>query len=112
VHIGDVLVAGQRMTDQDRIGALRIELAIGLIGDLERTKFNTGIEFERPVTVEMRDERMRIVRLARAIRRFKRGLNHSRKLRTDYGFKNRGLDRTHPVSVNVFFDFAGGGKHK
>jgi len=45
MDIGDVLVAGQRVENQDRIGAVGIEPAIGLIGDLERREVDTAIEF-------------------------------------------------------------------
>ncbi len=33
VRLGDILVAGQGMADEDRVGAVGVELAIGLIGD-------------------------------------------------------------------------------
>jgi len=36
VHIRDMLVAGQRMADQNGVGTVGIELTIGLVGDLER----------------------------------------------------------------------------
>ena len=36
VGAGDVLVAGQRMADEDGVGPRRVQLAIGLVGDLER----------------------------------------------------------------------------
>ena len=35
MHVGDVLVAGERVADQHRIAALGVERAVGLIGDLE-----------------------------------------------------------------------------
>ena len=49
MHIGDMLVAGQRMTDQDRIGFVGVELAIGLVGNAERRQRNTAIEMQRLV---------------------------------------------------------------
>ena len=44
MHIGDMLVERQRVADQDRIGALGVELAIGLVGDLERREIDAAIE--------------------------------------------------------------------
>ena len=38
VRVGDVLVAGQRVADQDRVAALGVERAVGLIGDRERRR--------------------------------------------------------------------------
>ena len=52
MDIGDVLIAGQRMADQDGVGALGIELAIGLIGDLERREIDAAIEPQRLVGAE------------------------------------------------------------
>jgi hypothetical protein len=59
------MVAGQRVADQHRVAALRIERAVGLVGDLERRKLDAGIELERPVLAEIRDQRgARIIGLA------------------------------------------------
>ena len=49
MDVGDVLIAGQRMTDQDGVGAIGIELAVGLIGDLERREIDAAIELQRLV---------------------------------------------------------------
>jgi hypothetical protein len=73
MHIGGMLIAGQRMTDQHRIAALGVERAIGLIGDLEGRKIDTGVELERLVGTEPHDRRTRVVGLAHAPGRFKRG---------------------------------------
>ena len=67
VHIGDMLVAGQRMADQDGVGAVGIELAIGLVGDLERREIDAAIELQRLVDAELRDLRTRMIRLMRPI---------------------------------------------
>ena len=74
MHVGDMLVAGQRMTDQDGVGALGVELAIGLIGDLERREIDAAIEPQRLVGAELRDLRARMVRLLRALLGVDRGL--------------------------------------
>ena len=61
-----VLVAGERVADQHRIGALGIERAVGLVGDLERRELDAGVELERLVGAEIGDGRVaRSVRLAR-----------------------------------------------
>ena len=66
VDARDMLVAGQRMTNEDRVGLVGIELAIGLVRDLERRERDAGIELERLVGAEMRDQRIpRMVRFAR-----------------------------------------------
>ena len=68
-----MLVAGKRMADQHGIGALGIERAVGLVGDLEWREFDAGIELERLVGPEVDDKRIvRMVRLARRGRRFTR----------------------------------------
>jgi hypothetical protein len=64
MHIVDVLVAGERVADQDRVRALRVQRAVGLVGDLERRQLDAGVELERLVVSEARDRRARIVRLA------------------------------------------------
>ena len=53
-----MLVAGQRVADQHRIGAIGIERAVGLVGDLERAKFDAGVELQRPVGAETHDKRV------------------------------------------------------
>ena len=72
MDVGDMLIAGQRMADQDGVGALGIELAIGLIGDLERREIDAAIELQRLVGAELRHQRSRMVRLMRAILRMDR----------------------------------------
>ena len=67
MHVGDVLIAGERVADQHRIAALGIERAVGLIGDLERREIDAGIEPQRLVEPETHDRRMRVVGLARAV---------------------------------------------
>ena len=47
VRVGDVLVAGQRVADQDRVAALGVERAVGLIGDRERPEIDAAIEPHR-----------------------------------------------------------------
>ena len=49
MRIGDVLVAGQRVADQDGVGALRVERAVGLIGDRERAEIDPAVEPQRLV---------------------------------------------------------------
>jgi hypothetical protein len=65
MHACDMLVAGQRMADHDRIGFVGVELAVGLVGDLEWRERDTGIELERLVGAELRDQRIpRVVGVA------------------------------------------------
>ncbi len=64
-----VLIAGERMANQHRVGALGVERAVSLVGDLERAKRNAGIEFQRFVSPEIGNSGVaRMVRLARHIR--------------------------------------------
>ena len=44
----DILVAGQRMADQDGVGPVGIELPIGFIGDIDRPQRRPARQFERP----------------------------------------------------------------
>jgi hypothetical protein len=67
VDVGDMLVACQRMADQDCVGALGIELAIGLIGDLEGREIDAAIELQRLVQTEHHHLRRRMVGLVRTI---------------------------------------------
>ena len=67
MHIVDMLIAGQRMADQDGVGAIRIQFAIGLIGDLERRQIDAAIELQRLVDAELRHQRSRMIRLMGAI---------------------------------------------
>ena len=81
MQAGHVLVAGERVAHQHGIGALGIERAVGLVGDLEGCELDAGIELERLVGPEAHHKRlMRMVRFARSVRRFTRaaqiGLDH------------------------------------
>ena len=67
MHVGDMLIAGQRMADQNGVGAVGIEFAIGLVGDLERREIDAAIELQRLVGAERRHQRTRMVRLVRAL---------------------------------------------
>ena len=67
MHVVDVLVAGQRMADQNGVGAVGVEFAIGLVGDLERGEIDAAIERQRLVRAEQRDLRTRMVRLLRPL---------------------------------------------
>ncbi len=63
-----MLVAGQRVADQNRVAARSIERAIGLVGDLEWAQFDAGIELEGIVRPKMGDKRIvRLIRLPRCI---------------------------------------------
>ena len=44
MRIGRVLVAGQRVADQDGVGPIRVEPAVGLIGDRERAEIDPAIQ--------------------------------------------------------------------
>ena len=85
MHVGDVLVAGERVADQDGVRALGIELAVGLIGDLKRRKIDAGIEPQRLVASEPHERRLRVLRLARAARKINyrtdTGIGHCTHLR-------------------------------
>jgi len=67
MHVGDMLIAGQGMADQNGVGALGVELAIGLIGDLERRQIDAAIERQRLIRAKFRDMRTRVIRLMRAL---------------------------------------------
>ena len=64
-----MLIAGQRVADQDGVRPVGIELAIGLIGDLERREVDAAIEPQRLVGAELRDLRSRMIDLVRALLR-------------------------------------------
>lgn len=63
IAVGDVLVAGQRVADKDRVGPRFVEFAIGLIGDLEWRQHSAGIEPQRLVLAEAHDRARRSVGL-------------------------------------------------
>ena len=62
-----MLIAGQRMADQNGVGAVRIEFAIGLVGDLERRQIDAAIELQRLVGAELRHQRRWMIRLMRPL---------------------------------------------
>ena len=47
VAAGGELVAGQRVADQDGVGALGVEAAVGLVGDVDRAELGAAVELER-----------------------------------------------------------------
>ena len=47
MRLGDVLVAGQGVADQDGVRALGVERAVGLIGDRDRGRGDAAIERQR-----------------------------------------------------------------
>src|SRR6185437_1580889 len=65
--VEDMLVAGQRMADENGIAARRIERAVSLIGDLERREIDAAIEPERRLGAKLRDLRCRVIGLMRAL---------------------------------------------
>ena len=67
MDIGDMLIAGQRMEDQNGIGTFRIELAVGLVRDLERRKIDAAIKPQRPIYAERGHQRTRMIRLVRSL---------------------------------------------
>ena len=67
MEVGNVLIAGKGVTDQNGVAVLGIERAVGLVGDLERSQIDAGIERQRLVRAETDDERMGIVGLAQAV---------------------------------------------
>ena len=50
----DVLVAGQRVADEDGVGLVGVQRAVGLVGDLEVVEPVPGIEQERLVRAKAR----------------------------------------------------------
>ena len=68
MHVGDMLVAGERVADQDGVAALGVERAVGLVGDLERRRARrrrracSGLSAPKRTTSESR-----LVGLARAV---------------------------------------------
>jgi hypothetical protein len=49
----DKMVAGQRMADQDRIGFVRVQLAIGLVSERERSQLDTAIKAQLLVSPKL-----------------------------------------------------------
>ena len=77
MNIGDVLVAGERVADQHRVGAVGIQCAVGLVGDLKRREVDAGVEPQRLVRTKTNDVGMRLVGLTHTIHGSKHGLDHS-----------------------------------
>ena len=71
--VDDVLIAGERMADENGIAALGVERAVSLVGDLQRAEVDAGIEPQRIVRRKAHDQRMRMVRFARAVGEIERG---------------------------------------
>ena len=102
-----MLVAGQRMADEDRVAALAVERAIGLVGDLQEVDAMAGIEQQRLVRTKARDEARRVVGLVQA----DVAALQCRSLIRDGGHVSRAvrgrlnLLGAHGGTVNVFFAF-------
>jgi hypothetical protein len=45
---GDILIAGQRVADQDRVALVGVKRAVGFIGKIDRRKFRPAVEPYRP----------------------------------------------------------------
>ena len=71
--VDDVLIAGQRMADQNRIAAVGIERAVGLIGDLPRREIDAGVEPQRLARGKAHHRRMRHIRFAGAVGKIEHG---------------------------------------
>ena len=67
MRIVDMLIAGQRMADQNGVGTIRVQFAIGLVGDLERRQIDAAIELQRLVRAELRHLRSRMIGFMGAI---------------------------------------------
>ena len=65
--VDGVLIAGQRVADQYGVGAIGIELTLGLVGDLERRKVDAAIELQRLIGAEFGHQRTRMICLVRAL---------------------------------------------
>ena len=46
---GGVRVAGQRVVDEDRVAAVRVQRPVGLVGDLDRAERRARLQDERVV---------------------------------------------------------------
>ena len=62
-----MLIEGQRVADKDGIGAIGVELTIGLVGDLERLEVDAAIKRQWLIHTEQRELRSRMVCLVRAL---------------------------------------------
>jgi hypothetical protein len=65
--IGNVLIAGQSMADQHRIRLCGIQLAIGLVGDLEGREIDARLEPQRLVRAEAHHGTGEVIRLVSSI---------------------------------------------
>ena len=61
--VGRVLVAGQRVADEDGVGAIGVERPVGLIGDLQVIEPPAGIQHQRLIRAEPHDRTGRSIRL-------------------------------------------------
>ena len=66
MNVENVLIAGQRVANQNGVRALGVELAVGLIGDLKRREIDSAIKPQRLVGAKLRDFGARMIRLMRA----------------------------------------------
>ena len=60
MDIGDMLIAGQRVTDEHEVRLVRVQRAVGLVGDAEGRERLAAIERQRIVLAEMHDLALRI----------------------------------------------------
>ena len=74
MRVCHMLIACQRVADQDGVGFGGIQLAVGLISDLQRSEIDPGVEPQRIAGGKTHDQRMRMVRLALAIGAIERGV--------------------------------------
>ncbi len=65
--VDGVLIAGQRVADENGVAALGVERAVCLIGDLEWAEIDPCVEAQRRVGRKTHEQRMRMVRFARAV---------------------------------------------
>jgi hypothetical protein len=84
--IDDVLIAGERVADENGIAALGVECAVSLVRDLQWAEIDAGIEPQRIVRRKAHDQRMRMVRFARAVGEIERGAGLCHKYFPDRRF--------------------------
>src|SRR5262245_47441037 len=66
MHARDMLVSSERMANQHRVGTLRVERSVGLVGNLEWREVYAGVEPERLVGSKIGHQRLtRLIRFAR-----------------------------------------------
>ena len=65
VNVGNVLIARERMADQNRVRTVGIERAVGLIGNLERRQIKACIKPQRRRDTKPHERGMRVLGLAR-----------------------------------------------